>query len=123
MIAGPRSGALSRRRGPAPWIVILLCVGLCLGWHPGGLGLPAERPCAEAVTSDPYPLDERPAVPLSHVAAGRRDTRAPAVTPPRVVSADPVLAGRPVPGRCAGGFPVAPPAGAHRLILLGVSRI
>ncbi len=105
--------------------MLLVCLGLGLGWHPGDLGLMAERQCVETVTDDPYPVDETPTVPLSHDHGCRRDTRlrAGAPAPPRVGAVDPPEDGGTGRTWAVEGFPVAPPAGACRLILLGVSRI
>ncbi|MEV8632489.1 hypothetical protein AB0395_12605 [Streptosporangium sp. NPDC051023] len=125
MIAGSRGRALSRRRRTAPWIVLLVCLGLCLGWQSGDLGLAAERQCVERVAGDSHPVDETPAVPLSHDTVCRRDPRARAgvPVPPCADVADAPEEGRAGRKWADEVFPVAPPAGARRLILLGVSRI
>ncbi|GAA3088055.1 hypothetical protein [Streptosporangium carneum] len=124
MIAGSRGRALSRCRWAVPWIVLVVCAGLCLGWHSGDLGLMVERQCVETLPGDPYPVDEKPAEPLSHDAGGRRDARVRTGVPASSCGA---LAG-PRVGRAGGRRAeelslLAPPAGARRLILLGVSRI
>lgn len=85
----------------------------------------AERPCAERVTGDPHPLDEVPSAPASQEVGYRRGSCAPtgAPGPFRAPVTGPLPAVRPGRTVAAEFFPVPSPAGAHRLILLGVSRI
>ncbi|MEV7006314.1 hypothetical protein [Streptosporangium sp. NPDC051022] len=125
MIAGSRGRALARRR-MASWIALVVCLGLCLGWHPGDLGLvAAERQCVEMVTEDRHPVDEVPATPGCDDLGCRRASRARTGTPTlfRALTVDEPTGGTKGPEWAKEDFPVALPAGACRLILLGVSRI
>ncbi|WP_433240471.1 hypothetical protein ACQPYK_34525 [Streptosporangium sp. CA-135522] len=124
MIAASRERASSRCRRAAPWIAILICLGLCLGWHSGVAGL-FEGTVAESVASDTQPVDEVPAVPATRHVQGQRDlrtqVRGPAI--PGASGAVPSVSGRPDRRAAARGFQITPHAGLDRLILLSVSRI
>ncbi|MER7208406.1 hypothetical protein [Streptosporangium sp. NPDC000239] len=122
MIAGSCSGAPSRRRWTVPWVLLAVCLGLCLGWQPGGLvGLVAERQCVERVEEAPHPVDETPVSPLAHDAGRGRESHLPA---PRPAGDARAPQGR-GPERSGNreDLPAALPTGAGRLIMIGVSRI
>ncbi|MFF0579045.1 hypothetical protein [Streptosporangium saharense] len=116
------AGTLSRRRRTVPWVLLAVCLGLCLSWQPGGLvGLMVERQCVERVEEGPRPVDETPASPLAHDAGRGREPRPPA---PR--SLEDALASegeRPVRRWHRERVLAAPAAGVSRLIMIGVSRI
>ncbi|GAA4227202.1 hypothetical protein FHR32_000199 [Streptosporangium album] len=124
MIAGLRGRASSRRRRAAPWIALLVCLGLCLGWHPEVVGVSGGS-LAEVVVGDAQPADGPPAVSLVRHGQSRRDPRAQnrgAAIPGLPAVASPASG---APGRRAdaGGFPALPQAQPDRLTLLSISRI
>lgn len=105
-----------------PWVLLAVCLGLCLSWQSGGLvGLMVERQCVERVEEGPRPVDETPASPLAHDAGRGREPR-----PPAPQSLEDALASegeRPVRRWHRERVLAAPAAGVSRLIMIGVSRI
>ncbi|WP_326824092.1 hypothetical protein OHA77_34025 [Streptosporangium sp. NBC_01639] len=124
MIAGPHGCASPRRRRAAPWLAVLVCLGLCLAWHPDVTG-PSEGALVATVVSDGQPADEPPAEPVVRYGQSRRDPRAQARVSviPRLSAVAQPAGGPPARSADAGELPAAPRAPADRLILLSVSRI
>ncbi|MFI6796873.1 hypothetical protein [Streptosporangium canum] len=124
MIAGLRGCMPSRRRRAAPWVAILVCLGLLLGWHESAPRLPGGV-AAEIVASEVQPVDEVPCTPVTRHTQGKRDPRTQARGPamPGAWGAVPPANGRPTRRPAAGGSPVTPQAEVDRLILLSISRI
>ncbi|MGV9776899.1 hypothetical protein [Streptosporangium sp. NPDC003464] len=124
MIADSGGRRSSRCRWAAPWIAVLICLGLCLGWHSDVLGLPAGT-AAEVVAGDAPPADDVPAAPVTRHTQGKREPRTQlrGTATPGTWGAVPPAAGQPARGAMAGGSPATAQAEPDRLILLSISRI